>query len=169
MHVKILQTLPFKVTDAATLVAKIKREGVKSDGFPGGVTTIKVDGLYFLLGGRNSIAEFLSKTPGGLFVANNITVRYTRRNTIGKHYTIVAIAPGPLGMYLDTSRDPWFPIGNSYVGLSVISFEDIATNLWKTEEKITESILVNTGLIDPHQLQKPVKPPRGFRSYGAGQ
>jgi len=138
MDVRILQTLPFQVRNVKELVHKIISEGQVTEAYPAGTTSIAVHGLYFICGGRSSIAEMLGATPDVYFMGQSLGAKMARVKTHHKHYTVITVAPGLELSSLAYSHGEWsyliMPNGNQ------IRFSDLVSKMWGAEAKLAVDI-----------------------------
>jgi hypothetical protein len=138
MDVRILQTLPFNITDTKDLVKKILTEGTVTTGFPNTVNSINVDGLYFIAGGRKSISNVLNATPNLAFTAETIGAKMTRVKTQHKHFAIVGIYPSTYIAKFAYSAGHWSSLIQPLRG-QITCFQ-LVNAMWDAEAKIAMGI-----------------------------
>jgi len=144
MKVRVLHTPAIQFTSNSDLIEKIKREGTEVRGaWPYG-SDVKVNEMFFILGGRNSIETVLSKVPGGKFSGPSLSVKVQTEAKLTKRYTIVCVYISNYGARFGQNKQVWgsmFPIPSRE-----IPFHAITSKLWENEGKIVESIVDYAGL-----------------------
>lgn len=142
---------------AKNLVNQIKTNGTVAMSLPNG--DVPVNYLFFILGGRESIGQFLRSSTGEKFyAADQLRAKYLRINMgIGKHYTLIAVGSGHafvgLGRGLAwndmniVDRGSFGSVGGHMQRpLYTLSYSAIATALTQAESKITSGIIEYAGI-----------------------
>jgi hypothetical protein len=145
MKVRALHTKAFTLRSNEELIAKIKKEGklINAGAWPYG-SSVQLNDMFFLLGGRGSIDNVLTTVPTGCFKSNLVTVKITSHATLTKKYTIIAVCEANYAARLGQNKQAW---GTMFSRPSnVVWFSDIISKLWDGENKIQDDILEYAGL-----------------------
>ena len=145
MKVRVLHTKAFDLTNNSDLIAKIKRDGkeVKAGAWPYG-STVKVNDMFFMLGGRNSIENVLKTVRGGKFTGSQLVVKTQTEAKAFKKYTIICVCIWSYAGRFGQTEEAWGTMFNP--STPEVLFSDITSKLWDNEKKIVGDIVEYSGL-----------------------
>lgn len=162
MQVRYLDwTGPYFGHEPKDLIKQIEARGTVANQLPRGDN--QVAQVYFILGGRGSIARFLAASGVGNFYAlGDISAYYIRVNKgIGKHYTLVAVAAAAANdAFTGTRKGYWNLLPKIRTGIrgggvinqtpntrapriDVLSYNDLQTALAQAESKMVGGIITH--------------------------
>ncbi|MCO6512653.1 MAG: hypothetical protein J5I65_17865 [Aridibacter famidurans] len=135
--------MPSDLTSNSRLVEEIRSGGKFLPGAWTERDPYDVAGLTFLLGGRNSIASILNKSPAGSFTGNKLIVRIGTEFTALKRYTIIAIFSAYNSHFVDKNKEFWPTLLVSNQDYGSITFKSIAEKLASDDAKVMNAVVNN--------------------------